>query len=121
MADNKQYIVQKQDDGTVLISEDVIMRIVSHAVCEVPGVVSVNTKPAYELADMIGKRWGKGVRVNIDEYNNVIIDVDVVVAYGQSVVSLADQAQTAVINALQAVTGVDTISVNVNVTGIVRQ
>lgn len=121
MADNKQYITMKQDNGAVLISEDVIIRIAAHAVCEVPGIVSVNSKKASELADMIGKRWGKGVRVTIDEYNNVIIDVDVVVSYGQSVVSIAAAAQTAVINAVQAVTGVDTVAVNVNVTGIVRQ
>lgn len=121
MAEKKQYITKKQDDGAVLISEDVIIRIASHAVCEVEGVVSVNSKPASELADMIGKRWGKGVRVSIDEYNNVSIDVDVIVAFGQSVVSIAAAAQTAVINAVQAVTGVDTIAVNVNVTGIIRQ
>ena len=53
MADNKQYITQNQDNGCVMISEDVICSIVSHAVSEVDGVVSINTKPAAELADMI--------------------------------------------------------------------
>ena len=121
MADNKQYITNKQDDGTVLISEDVIISIAIHAISDVPGVVSVNNKPASELADMFGKRWGKGVRVTIDEYNNVAIDVDVVISYGQSVVTIASEVQNAVINAVQAVTGVDTIAVNVNVNGISRQ
>ena len=42
MAENKQYITQVQENGTVLISEDVIMTIVAHAVEEVEGVVGLN-------------------------------------------------------------------------------
>ena len=38
MADNKQYITQVQDHGTVMISEDVIASIAAAAVTEVEGV-----------------------------------------------------------------------------------
>ena len=44
MAENKQYIEQVLDNGTVMISEDVIAEIVSHAVSEVEGVVSNKEK-----------------------------------------------------------------------------
>ena len=40
MAENKQYITKVQDNGSVMISEDVIGTIVDHAVHEVEGVVS---------------------------------------------------------------------------------
>ena len=59
MAENKQYITQMQDNGAVLISEDVIMTIVAHAVEEVEGVVGLNIKPGADIVDLIGKKnWG---------------------------------------------------------------
>lgn len=121
MADNKQYITQIQENGSVMISEDVIASIVTHAVGEVEGVVSINSKPASELADMIGKKWGKGMRIAINESNQVTIDVDVIIRYGQSVVAVAAAVQSAIISAVQSMTGVETVLVNVNVNGIARQ
>lgn len=121
MADNKQYITQVQDNGTVMISEDVIISIVTQAVSDVDGVVSINTKPAAELADMIRRNWGKGMKVSIANDNAITIDVDVVIGYGQSVVTIAEAVQAAVISAVQSMTGVQSVTVNVNVCGIVRQ
>ena len=121
MADNKQYVTQAQENGAVMISEDVISSIVVHAVGEVEGVVSISSKPAAELADMIGKKWGKGLRINIIDDEKVVIDVDVIVSYGQSVVSVAAAVQNAVIAAVQSMAGVDSVTVNVNVNGIARQ
>ncbi len=121
MADNKQYITQIQENGSVMISEDVVSSIVTHAVSEVEGVVSINSKPAAELADMLGKKWGRGMKITIDEKNAITIDVDVIVAYGQSVVSIAGAVQTSVIGAVQSMTGVEAVTVNVNICGIARQ
>ena len=42
MAENKQYITQIQEGGTIMISEDVIATIVAHALAEVEGVGSLN-------------------------------------------------------------------------------
>lgn len=121
MADNKQYITQMQDNGSVMISEDVLVSIVAQAVKDVDGVVSINSKPAAELADMIGKNWGKGMKILINDKNDVTIDVEVVIGYGQSVVTIAEAVQNAIINAVQSMTGVQNVTVNVNVCGIVRQ
>lgn len=121
MADNKQYITQIQENGSVMISEDVISSIVTHAVSEVDGVVSINAKPAAELADMIGKKWGKGMKIAIGDDNAVTIDVDVIIGYGQSVVAIAGAVQTAIISSVQSMAGVDAVTVNVNVCGIARQ
>ena len=66
MAENKQYITQVQENGSVKISEDVISTIVAHAVEEVEGVVSLNVKPGADIADLIGKKnWGKGMKIAI--------------------------------------------------------
>jgi uncharacterized alkaline shock family protein YloU len=122
MADNKQYITQIQDNGSVMISEDVVATIVSLAVKEVEGVVGLSTKPGADIADMIGKKnWGKGLRITIAEDNALTIDCDIIVSYGQSVVAVAASVQEAVAAALESATAVKVTAVNVNVCGIVRQ
>ena len=122
MADNKQYITQIQDNGSVMISEDVVATIVSLAVKAVEGVVGLSTKPGADIADMIGKKnWGKGLRIVIAEDNALTVDCDIIVSYGQSVVSVASSVQETVFAALESATGVKVNAVNVNVCGIVRQ
>ena len=122
MAENKQYVTQVQENGTVLISEDVIATIVAHAVEEVEGVVALNAKPAADIIEMIGKKgWGKGLKVTIGEEDALTIDCNINVAYGQSVVSVANAVQESVTNALESMAGVKIAAVNVNVCGIVRQ
>ena len=122
MAENKNYVTQTRENGSVLISEDVITTIVAHAVEEVEGVVGLNAKPAADIIEMIGKKgWGKGLKITISEEDALTIDCNVNVAYGQSVVSVANAVQEAVSNALESMAGVKIAAVNVNVCGIVRQ
>ena len=122
MAENKQYVTQSQEYGSVLISEDVLITIVTHAIEEVEGVVGLNAKPGADIVELIGKKgWGKGLKITISEEDALTIDCNVNVAYGQSVVSVANAVQEAVSNALESMAGVKIAAVNVNVCGIVRQ
>ena len=121
MAENKQYITQEQENGTVLISEDVIVSIVNLAVSEVEGVASLSTKPGADIVDLIGKKnWGKGLKIVINEDETICVDCNIIITYGQSVVDVAKAAQDAIISALDSMTGIKTSAVNVNVCGIVR-
>ena len=122
MAENKQYITQAQENGNVMISEDVIATIVAHAANEVEGVVSLSVKAGADIVELIGKKnWGKGVKIVISEDDKLYIDCNVTIRYGQSVVAVAKAVQDAVTNAVESMTGVEIASVNVNVCGIVRQ
>lgn len=121
MAENKQYITQIQENGTVMISEDVIAAIVAHTVNEVEGVAGMTGKALADISDFIGKKnWGKGMKISIDQDDVLSIDCDITVKYGQSVVSVAKAVQESVTNALESMTGVSVASVNVNISGIVR-
>ena len=112
MAENKQYITQAQEGGTVMVSEDVIATIVEHTLTEVDGVVKGGT-------EVIGKKhWGKGIRIFIAEDNSLSVGCNVIVAYGQSVVDVAKAVQSAVAAALESITGVAVKDVSVNVCGI---
>ena len=122
MAENKQYIQQAQEGGNIMISEDVIGSIVAQAIKEVDGVIGLSTKPGADIAEFIGKKnWAKGIKVTVDEDNHVDIDCNVVLSYGQNVVTTAGAIQTAIYNAVDAITGIKISSVNVNVCEIARQ
>lgn len=122
MAESKQYITQMQDNGTVMISEDVIATIVAHAVTEVEGVVGLDVKPGADIAELIGKKsWGKGMKITIGPKDALYIDCNVTVSYGQSVIAVAKAAQEAIANALESMAGITIAAINVNVCGIVRQ
>lgn len=122
MAENKQYITQKQENGCVMISEDVVATIALHALSEIDGFAGLSTKPGADIVDLIGKKgWGKGVKVNVTENEELEIDCNVLISYGQSVVNVANNIQSAVTSALESTTGAKVVAVNVNVCGIVRK
>lgn len=122
MAENKQYVTQTRECGSVMISEDVIATIVSHAVSEVEGTAGLSVRPGADIMDLIGKKsTGKGIKIVISEQEDVYIDCNINIYYGQSIVTVAQAVQQAIVNALQSTAGLTVASVNVNVCGIVRQ
>ena len=51
MAEYKQYITQIQENGNVMISENVVATIVAQALSEVEGIGSLGVKPGIGIAD----------------------------------------------------------------------
>lgn len=122
MAESRQYITQLNENGRVMISEDVISTLVIHAVADVEGCAGLSTKPGADIVDMIGKKnWGKGLKVSIGENNALNVECNILVQYGQSVVAVAQAVQDAVCAAIESTTGIQLTAINVNVCGIVRQ
>ncbi len=112
MAEYKQYVTQSQENGSVMISEEVLVSIIYQAVAEVENV-SLSGKPSIN--------WGKGIKVTIDDNEQVEVECYINVSYNQSVVNAATAVQEAVTNALESMTGITVSNVHVNVCGIVRQ
>ena len=122
MGENKQYVTQHQECGTVMISENVIATIIIQAITEVEGVVGLSVKPGADIADLIGKKtWGKGLKVTILADESIDIECNIVVEYAQNVVIVAQAVQEAVINAVESASSVKVNTVNVNVSGIERR
>ena len=111
MAENK-YITQEQENGAVLISEEVLVNIISLAVAEVEGA---------QLSGKPGINWGKGIKLTIDDDNRVTVKCYVNVDFNQSVVAVAANVQESVANALESMAGVTVLSVNVSVVGVTRK
>ena len=111
MAENK-YITQAQENGSVLISEEVLVNIISLAVAEVEGA---------QLSGKPGINWGKGIKLTIDDDNRVTVKCYVNVDFNQSVVAVAANVQESVANALESMAGVTVLGVNVSVVGVTRK
>ena len=111
MAENK-YITQAQENGSVLISEEVLVNIISLAVAEVEGA---------QLSGKPGINWGKGIKLTIDDENRVTVKCYVNVDFNQSVVAVAANVQESVANALESMAGVTVLGVNVSVVGVTRK
>ena len=122
MAEYKQYITQIQENGNVMISEDVIATIVAHALSEVEGVGSLGVKAGIGVADFATKKnWGKSLEIMIAEDNTVAIECGIMISYGYSVVDVAKEVQEAVASAIESIAGTTVTGVSVNICGIVRK
>ena len=121
MADYKQYITQNQENGSVMISENVVAAIVAYSLTEVEGIGSLGIKPGIGIADFDTKKhWNKSLKVLITEDNSVTIDCSLMIKYGYSVVDVSEAVQQAVTANVESTAGVKVTEVNVNVCGIVR-
>ena len=122
MADKKQYINQPQENGCVMISEDVIESIAKLALAEIEGFDGLSNKNGVDLVDIVGKnRFTSGISVTVTEDNKLFIDCNILVAYGSNVMNVAKTIQRAICSAVESATGNKVDGVNVNVSGIIRK
>lgn len=119
MAENKEYYVQKAENGSIQISEDVVASVAAMAVLEQEGVCGLSASLGSDIAEMLGVRSvARGVRVVSDKEGKLVVDCNVIANFGSSVFELAQNVQDAVRSSLESVTGLPVAKVNVNVCGI---
>ena len=101
------------------ISEDVIGIIAGLAASEVEGVAGMTLGFVDGINQILGgnKKYSKGVKISLDG-KKVTIDLYVNVTYGVRIPDVAWSAQNAVKTAVENMTGLDVVAVNINVQGI---
>ena len=118
MAENKVYIVNSDEKGSINISEDVIAIIAAVAAAEVEGVHGPFVTHSKEITNMIiRKGLSKGVKLSIDG-DDVTIDISIIAEIGFSVSDIGADVQKSVISAVEGAAGVTVRAVNVNICGI---
>ncbi len=113
MSENKEYVSQSLENGSIHISEEVITAIAAMAAQDVEGVYGLGAAGA-----MKKKNTAKDVRVEISEEDQISIDCYIVVLYGYSVVEVAKAVQEAVSSMVASTTGRVVKDVNVSIGGI---
>jgi len=126
----KKEVVKKEDviedadsnveiDTNLNISEDVIGIIAGLAASEVEGIAGMTLGFVDGINQILGgnKKYSKGVKIEL-EGKKVTIDLYVNVKYGVRIPDIAWAAQNAVKSAVENMTGLDVVDVNINVQGI---
>lgn len=105
--------------GSIRIADEVVKIIAGLAATEVPGVAGMSGGVVGGIAEMLGrKNLSKGVKVEVGE-KEAAVDIFVVVEYGVRIPDMAAQIQENVKNAIEKMTGLTVVEVNVNVQGVV--
>ena len=118
MGENREYLTQNDNEGSINISEDVVAAIASGAIGEVEGVSSMMTTMTEQLTEQfMGKKPTRGVHMEVQD-GEITLDVYLIVKYGFAIPELAAKVQDAVISAVASMTGFSVKAVNVHVGGI---
>lgn len=104
--------------GTIRIADEVVSIIAGLAATEVEGVAGMSGGIAGGIAEILGrKNFSKGVKVEVGE-KEAAIDLYIVVKYGVRIPDIALNVQEAVKAAIENMTGLSTVEVNVHVQGV---
>lgn len=106
------------DYGTVKIANEVVAIIAGLAATEVEGVAGMSGGITGGISDILGmKNLSKGVKVEVGE-KECAIDIFIIVEYGSRISEVALRVQENVKEAVETMTGLNVIEVNVNVQGV---
>ena len=104
--------------GDIKISDSVVASIAGLAASEIEGVDSLSGNLTNEIVAKFGiKNNSKGVKLEINQ-GSVIADIYVNVIYGFSIPDVSAKVQEKVKQAIESMTGLTVVGVNVRVVGI---
>ena len=117
--DNDKNVVKKETGlGTIRVADEVVSIIAGLATTEVEGVAGMSGGIAGGIAEILGrKNFSKGVKVEVGE-KEAAIDLYIIVKYGIRIPEVALAAQENVKRAIETMTGLSVIEVNVHVQGV---
>ncbi|MDQ0286563.1 putative alkaline shock family protein YloU [Desulfofundulus luciae] len=120
MMENKEVVVREEQTslGSIRIADEVVRVIAGLAATEVPGVAGMSGGVVGGIAEMLGrKNLSKGVKVEVGE-KEAAVDLFVIVEYGIRIPDVALQIQENVKKAIESMTGLSVVEVNVNIQGV---
>lgn len=107
-----------ESSTSVRIADDVVAVIASIAATEVEGVAGMSGGLVSGMAEMLGKKQlAKGVKVQVGE-KECALDLFLVVEYGVRIPEVAQRVQENVKRAVETMTGLTVVEVNIHVQGI---
>lgn len=104
--------------GVIKISEEVVSIIASLAATEIKGVAGMSGGFVGGIAEKLGmKNMSKGVKVAVGE-KEAAVDIFIIVDYGVKIPDVAWQIQENVKKAIETMTGLNVVEVNIHVQGV---
>ena len=108
-----------KEENSIKIADDVVAVIAGVAVSEVPGVYSMAGSFAGGITEVLSgkKNMSKGIKVEVGD-KEAKVDVNIIVEYGSRIPDVAFEIQNRVKKAVETMTGLKVIEVNVHVQGV---
>ena len=104
--------------GAIRIADEVVSIIAGLAATEVDGVAGMSGGLVGGIAEMLGrKNFAKGVKVEVGE-KEAAVDLYIIVKYGVRIPDVALAVQENVKQAIETMTGLSVVEVNINVQGV---
>ncbi len=104
--------------GTIKIADEVVSIIAGLAATEIEGIAGMSGGLVGGIAEMLGrKNFSKGVKVEVGE-REAAIDLYIIVKYGVRIPDVALAAQENIKQAIETMTGLSVVEVNVHVQGV---
>ncbi|MFV9510219.1 Asp23/Gls24 family envelope stress response protein [Tepidibacillus sp. LV47] len=114
-------MTEERETGKIKIESDVVAMIAGLAATDTEGIASMSAGITEGLAKRVsGKNVTKGVRVEVGE-TETAIDLRVVIKYGFKIHEVARKLQQNVKEAVESMTGLRVVEVNVYVEGVELQ
>lgn len=115
----EEIVVANQENSEIKIADDVVAVIAGVAVSEVSGVAGMAGGFAGGITEVLSgkKNLAKGIKVEVGE-KETKIDVNIIVEYGTRIPDVAFEIQNRVKKAVEAMTGLKVLEVNVHVQGV---
>ncbi|MDD6887008.1 MAG: Asp23/Gls24 family envelope stress response protein [bacterium] len=111
--------VKGADNGKIIFADDVVATIAALAAADVQGVASMSGGVVEGLTEMLGKKnLTKGVKVEVGT-EEAAVDISVNVRYGFAIQEVCQNLQNAIKNAIETMTGLRVVEVNVYVQSVV--
>jgi uncharacterized alkaline shock family protein YloU len=121
LAESRDMVLSEQSHGAIRIADEVVSIIAGLATLEVAGIAGMSGGFVGGIAEILGKRnLSKGVKVAVGE-TETAIDLYVITDYGVSIPDVAKAVQKNVKTAIENMTGLEVVQVNVHVQGIKLQ
>ena len=117
--DQANEMVKKDNSlGSIRIADEVVSIIAGLAATEVEGIAGMSGGIAGGIAEMLGrKNFAKGVKVEVGE-KEAAVDLYIIVKYGVRIPDVALAAQENVKQAIENMTGLSVVEVNIHVQGV---
>jgi uncharacterized alkaline shock family protein YloU len=118
---NKEKILPTKKEtklGTIRIADDVVSIIAGLAATEIEGIAGMSAGLVGGIAEILGrKNFAKGVKVEVGE-REAAVDLYIIVKYGVRIPDVALAAQENVKQAIETMTGLSVVEVNIHVQGV---
>ena len=117
--EQEEIALSDNDTNEIRIADDVVAVIAGVAVSEVAGVAEMAGGFAGGITEVLSgkKNLAKGIKVEVGD-KETKIDVNIIVEYGVRIPDVAFEIQNRVKKAVESMTGLKVVEVNVHVQGV---